>query len=349
MMFERMKQEGGDNSTNIQIAGNATIGVSYEAARQIALDVFKANFYEFSEVATKKALERAEEITEEFVNKFYEEIPHLTLKLEEPSVQSSMYNAQKEYAKTGDKDLEERLLDVLIERIASDERSLRQIVLDEALLILPKLTNDQVDILTLILSAAYSHHGDVLSIPAFIYFIDNKISKFYPANINNRSFYTHLQFTGCCISHPRGKTYKPLEEIFRENYKGLFSKGFSEADFKIEVDDDISKYDSLLMMCLRNPTSLQFDVLTDYALDEKIKLLNLSDITKLKAFWEKSIMTPEEVKKYIITINSNMERLFADWMNTGLNTITLTSVGYAIALINLNKQMENKLRLDEFI
>src|SRR5690606_35369925 len=139
-MAEKMKQESGENSENVQIGGNVNIGVSASEARQIAIDVFKANFYDFSEKAAKKALERAEELTDEFIAKFYEKIPELESKLQEPSVQSSMFNTQKEYAKSGDSELKEQLLNILIERINSEERSLKQIVLDEALTILPKLT-----------------------------------------------------------------------------------------------------------------------------------------------------------------------------------------------------------------
>jgi hypothetical protein len=65
-----------------------------------------------------------------------------------------MFNTQKkEYAKTGDVDLKEQLLDLLIQRIDSDERSLKQVVLDEAIILLPKLTKDQINLLTLLFSA----------------------------------------------------------------------------------------------------------------------------------------------------------------------------------------------------
>ena len=122
-MDEKMKQESGDNSENVQIGGNVNIGVTAAEARQIAIDVFKANFYTFSEKAAKKALERAEELTDEFIAKFYVKIPELESKLQEPSVQSSMFNTQKEYAKSGDSELKEQLLNISIERINAEERS----------------------------------------------------------------------------------------------------------------------------------------------------------------------------------------------------------------------------------
>ena len=59
----------------------------------------KRIFIHFLKKAAKKALERAEELTDEFIAKFYVKIPELESKLQEPSVQSSMFNTQKEYAK----------------------------------------------------------------------------------------------------------------------------------------------------------------------------------------------------------------------------------------------------------
>lgn len=57
-MFENKKEiVAGDGSTNIQgktvnITNNNN-GIDYFQARQIAIDVFKANMYELSEVAKK--------------------------------------------------------------------------------------------------------------------------------------------------------------------------------------------------------------------------------------------------------------------------------------------------------
>lgn len=350
MLGDNMEQGSGDNSTNFQVRGNLTVGLSYDDAKQIALDVFKANFYDFSERAAQKATERAEEMTEKFISKFFSEIPQHKNKLEEPAIQSSMFNAQKEYAKTGDTELESRLLDLLVERINSDERSLKQIVLDEALLVLPKLTNEQVDVLTLIFSALNSHRLDILNLPSLEDFINNKLIKFYPENIDTHSFFTHLQFSGCCTLLSEGAKYKPFEEIYLSRFKGLFNKGFTEQEFKNEVDTEIGKYRDLFLQCLQNPIAIQLNSLTDSVLEDQIKVHKLDESKdKLMQLWNRTTMTQEEVKQYLIRVNSKFEKFLSDWKDKDLKTIRLTSVGYAIAIMNFNKHTGENINLHSYL
>jgi len=161
MFFKKktnQRQRGGNNSTNVQVAGDFHSGVTYEDVRKIALDVFKGNFYDLAGNAGKVAQERAEQITENVINDVFENAPELGAKFEDPAVQYSLFNAQREYAKIGDVELEQQLRSLLIERIKSEERSLKQIALDEAINVLPKLTKEHIQIMTLIVSLLYVRH-----------------------------------------------------------------------------------------------------------------------------------------------------------------------------------------------
>lgn len=63
-----MNIEGGDNSTNTTVAGDVNIsGITYSEAREIALGVFKANFFDLSIEAKQKADVRVEEITDKVI------------------------------------------------------------------------------------------------------------------------------------------------------------------------------------------------------------------------------------------------------------------------------------------
>lgn len=351
MEENRMDQQSGDYSRNLQIAGNVTLGVSAAEARQIALDVFKANFYDFSEKAVEKAFERAAEMTDKFIEKFFKEIPHLKLKLEEPSIQASMFNAQKEYAKTGDKELEDRLINILIERIKSDERSLKQIALDEALSILPKLTNEQVNVLTLVFSAVYLNHR-VNNLPSLLFLLNDKLLNFFPDNINpeSLSFFSHLQYSGGFIVLAEGSAYKPLEEIFLSRYKGVFNKGFTEAEFINEVDMNVEKFRPLLIKCLQNPIALQLNALDDNVLNSKIDELNLGEFKgKLNQLFNKTTMTLDEVKSFLIKMNPRSEKLLSHWRSSDFKTVRLTSVGFAIAIMNYNKMTGESIKVETFV
>lgn len=349
-MAKKMELQSGDYSSNIQVAGNVNLGVSVAEARQIALDVFKANFYEFSEKAARKALERAEEITDNFIEHFYSKIPHLEEKLQEPSVQSTMFNTQKEYAKTGDKDLKEQLLDLLIQRIDSEERSLKQIVLDEAITIIPKLTQDQINILTLVFSAVYYNHRDILNLPSLINFLNNKLLCFYPQTGPSYSFFTHLQFTGCCTLLSEGGSYKPFDEIFKTRYKAFFTKGFTEAEFASEFGEESSKLRPLIIRCIQNPIAIQFNPLNDEVFKARINDQNLGQLgNRAMKFQNKFAMNKQEIIRFLNSQNGLFEKFLADWKEKDFKTIRPTSVGFAIAILNYNRVTGDNIPVESFL
>lgn len=203
-MGNKMLQISGHNSTNIQIAGDVTIGVSIENAKEIALNVFKNNFLELSEKASSVALTRAEEIVNEFILKLYDKNQNIIDKLQDPAIQYSLFNVQREYAKTGDIGLKEQELKLLIERIGSEERSLKQIVLDEAIETLPKLSLEQlnficyifiVDNLTTKLLQKEFDSNERIDTTDFL----NKLGKFCNFSAKNLRQHVvgHLQYLGC--------------------------------------------------------------------------------------------------------------------------------------------------------
>lgn len=345
-----MQQESGDNSVNVQVGGDASFGISATEARQIALDVFKANFYEFSEKAAKKALERAEEITDEFVKKFYAEIPKLENKLEDPAIQNALFNTQKEYAKSGDQDLRDNLLDILVKRIESENQTLAQIVLDEAIIVIPKLTKDQINLLTLIFSTLLLNHHQVTNVIAFENFINNKVLVFLPDNALTYSFFTHLQFSGCSTLLTEAATYKPITEILLNRYNGLLFKGFSELELANEFPNETIKVLPIIIRCLRNLTKLQFNAINVDVLKSVIESNNLIEIEqKILNFNAKFAMTSAEVEDYLKQLNPKYSDLKSLWENDDFKSIKLTSVGLAIAIINYNRVTNSNIDLTEFL
>ena len=74
----------------------------------------------------------------------------MAINLVDPDFQYSIYLVQREYARTGDETLGDLLTDILVDRSKCDNRSILQIVLNESLLVAPKLTSVQVNTLSLI-------------------------------------------------------------------------------------------------------------------------------------------------------------------------------------------------------
>jgi hypothetical protein len=199
-----MLQISGRDSINVQVAGDLTIGISIDSAKQIALNVFKDNFLQLSEKAASIAFIRTEELVNEFMLALYHKHQDLTYKLQDPAIQYSLFNVQREYAKTGDIRLKEQELELLLERVGSKERSLKQIVLDEAIETLPKLSQEQmnficyvfvVDNLTIKLLQKESDGYDKIDTNDFL----NKLSLFCNFSSKNlrQHMIGHLQYLGC--------------------------------------------------------------------------------------------------------------------------------------------------------
>ena len=137
------KQEAGDGSTNLQ--GQSIIvnqGISYSDAKDIALDVFKANSLELSREAAITAADRAEKLADDFLENLNEKHKDSIKNLSQPAMQIALFDAQKAYAITGDEELESLLVDILVERATEDTRTIKQITLDESLKVAPKLTTE---------------------------------------------------------------------------------------------------------------------------------------------------------------------------------------------------------------
>lgn len=162
----RQKQSGGDQSVNLQ-AQQITVGLSYSEARQVAMDVFEANFYRLQEVAAETARTRAERLLDSYFNRAKEEGYETIPQASSPDFQTALYSAQKEYARVGDEDLAEILVRLLISRTKETERNLMQIVLNESLSVVCKLTLEQINILSLVFVLKYAT-SDALTTPALI-------------------------------------------------------------------------------------------------------------------------------------------------------------------------------------
>ena len=216
-----LSQESGDNNNNYQ--GQITInhqGLSYKDAKEIAEDVFQTNILQLSQKAKELAKSRAEEITEKFLKELFENHPKSISKLETPGMQYALFSAQREYAKTGDNDLEELLIDILVQRTNHDERSFCQIVLDASLDIIPKLTPDQLDAITL---AHFIHQPPPISINTLDKLRNHFKTDFLPfiESLTKEEFrYRHLYFVGCCAMGGGKKIgdAKKLEEIILEQF-----------------------------------------------------------------------------------------------------------------------------------
>ena len=341
MLSKDQTQDVRENSTAVQAGNNADVqvnnyyGLSYSDVRQVALDVFKANFYELAGAAKEVARARAEEITEEFLRKLEEDNPEGLRKSEEPDFQHALFTVQKEYARTGDKELGDLLVDLLVDRSKQNERNILQIVLNESLSTAPKLTNEQLSALAIIFLFKYTQNFNIGNHIGLGVYFDKHVFPFVDRLVKNPSCYQHLEFTGCG-SIQMGEI--SLEEQLSHVYQGQFLKGFDVSEITTR-GITIGLDNRFFIPCLNDPSKFQVNANSRENLEKRLDTAQVGseDRTKILELFNVGKMSNDEIRQLCIKLRPYMQNAFDVWSNSTMKSFTLTSVGIAIGHANIKR------------
>lgn len=336
--MSNQRQKAGDQSTNIQAASIVIHqGPSVAEVRELALDVFKSNFLVLSGIAKDLAGNRAEEITGKFLNQLQLRHPEGLSQSQNPDFQHALFTVQKEYARCGDKELGDLLVDLLVDRTKEPSRSILQIVLNEALAVASKLTHEHLVALSTVFLFRHTFLHGIRNHKDFWEYLDKHVAPLVPHLTPKIGCYQHLEYCGCGTG---GLGSTNLAGIFYSTYGGLFSKGFDSAQVlakQLEVADQSKIFTS----CLNAPERQQVSAVNEGMIRswaEKLKI-GESDITKIVALYKESMMNQDEIKNFVVTNKEYMKRVFEVWDGSQMGHFTLTSVGIAIGHANLKKNL----------
>lgn len=324
------KQEIGSGSDgNTQITANkVTVGIDYIQAREIAKDVFETNFLKYKDEAQVIIDKRLEDFNSSLMSKIKEKkISDLSV-FGNPDFLYNLYEAQKTYVRWGDKDQEAILTSILLERFGEKTNTLKQIILNEALQVIPKLTKRHVNMLTLIFVLKQTRSKNIDTFENFCSDLGEWID-FFEENIDHKPLeIQHLEFTGC------GKTGMINFHLIN-NYKAKYLEAFVKKDTNVNIDDlnkisQLIRYDlNGISMGLRKD-SLNMPEFCKILGEDKKKVGELIDI------YQKNIMSDDEIMKKIIETHPKFECFYKKWANSWIQSFSLSSVGKAIGLINAN-------------
>jgi len=338
MSSKDQEQNVSEGSTAIQAGGNVTIektGLTYAEVRDIALDVYRANFYELAGVAKETAKVRAEEITEGFLSKLQKEHPAGLEKANDPDFQYALFTVQKEYARNGDKDLGDLLVDLLVDRSKHEQRDILQIVLNESLSTAPKLTENQLAVVAVIFLFSYTQNFAIGNHQMFGEYFDNYVAPFTSKVVKNMACYQHLEFTGCGTV---GLLERKLESILGMTYQGQFQKGFdvnevTDRGVSIGVDK------RFFIPCFNDPSKMQVRANSKELLDKNLEAHAISpeDRAKINSLFDVGKMNETEIREKCLEIRPYMSGVFETWSESAMKNFTLTSVGIAIGHANIKR------------
>lgn len=330
-----VKQESGDESVNLQAGGNIVVGVSYQDARQIALDVYKANAVELAAEAKQAAIARAEELTDRFLGELKDKNAQAVSQASRPDFQIALLEAQKSYARTGDKELASVLVDLLVNRTKQEPRSLREIVLTESLQVVPRLTVEQINTISVIFLLRYTENQFVANIENLGVWFDRYMAPLVSSLGKADSVYRHLVYSGAATQE---LTSINLAGVFKAHYPGVFTKGFDVNSMKDLTD----KYPNLAKMLSDAPVEgrKMLPPITKTILKKMLNsagIHDVNDVERLVNTQKGDLVTDPEVLQQLISSRKEFEILADVWDNSSLKSMTLTSVGTAIGHANFQR------------
>ena len=347
-MMTKQKQTSGENSTSYQAGRDINnYGMTYTEAKEIITTLFKENFLKLSEEAYEVVIERASVFVENFLKELLSRNEEGIAQAKNPSFQSIFYNAQKFYACSGDEEMRDLLINMLVERTKHENRDFEQIVLDEAIITIPKLTDQQIATLSVSFLLVKSRFLGVKNIDAFIETIEKHFKPFINKLTKNPNCYLHLAYASC------GDLAEGKYNIYRlmiNSYKGLFSNGFSTKELE-EIAVDIEQVREIVGECMNDSEKIQLAQINDEVTKEIATKndISLEIVNKLIKLNNQYLMKAREMKIFLESKSEHMKNLNDIWDNSDLCHFRLTSVGMAIAHANIKKELPNFSDLDIWI
>lgn len=219
------------NDSSINQAGRDIVqnyyGITVDEAMAICKSVVETEMRIFSLEAKQEAEKRLQTISNSTLTEISRLKSELLQRFKEPAIQVALNETFKEYIKTGDDNLAGNMIDLMIERLKVQERTTNQSLIDEARIVIPKLSMNSIALLAIlvfnkiILPYNKNKYADLV---ARMTPIVEKLKDISSLDI------AYLKQVGCGVDVP---TYmaNSLEKHLLNNYDLFFRHPISNEDF----------------------------------------------------------------------------------------------------------------------
>lgn len=283
MRSRKQSIESGDQSANYQALGDMSVtnnmGLSYKDVKEISIEIFKDNFYELSNEAAQIAYARVEELIDNLL-KYLQNLnlpeQELSEKIKNPDIQYALTTAQIQYARSGESSTMEMLTRLLSERFTCDERSLKRIVINEAIEVTSKITLDQINNLTLLFLVKSCKLTNVRLLFDYIYLLKEKFGNYTDKTVD---FYEHLQYAGLLTNDISIWNHQPLEYLMSKWYADDLDVNIKDLNQKEKNQKIRSMFDedkAIAVFDCWNKSKIQ-----DYSLTSVGKVIAISNFNNI--------------------------------------------------------------------
>ncbi|MBN6030343.1 LPO_1073/Vpar_1526 family protein [Pantoea ananatis] len=197
-----LRQVAKENSIAMNAANdiNITTGLSQGDIIQLFDRLFKGEFQNIQEIAKQQAILYSVSFQERLISDLSHNAERLIVeRFRDPDVQATIRDAVISVARRGDKSRPELLSKLIVEKVSSTNSDFLDIVINEAINVIPKLTNKQVALICAVFvvrNLMVNSSENILStLEGFHEVLHEKIgSDFESTQVS----LNHLGFTGAC-------------------------------------------------------------------------------------------------------------------------------------------------------
>jgi hypothetical protein len=329
------------NQTNTQNIGNQTnhYGVTIEQVRGMVSDTFKAEFYKFLDHAGDIATARAQKLCDAVLARLEKENPAALNQANNPDFRYSLLTAQKAYARNDDEDTGTLLVELLVERTREEGQSLAQVVLNEALDIVPRLTKEQIAALTISFLMRRTINHEVRNFQDFLKLTDEQVVPFMQNARLSSAALSHMAFTGC--GQILQLNNSKMADALLQKYPGIWQAGIPQNDPIVEK----LSYDTrvkVLRPSQHSPGMLEvFDAPERGKAVREHMIVNELERADVESLLARKQLTASEVKERCIAARPYMAALFDMWDETDMSAFDISAIGMAIAHANVVRMFPN--------
>ena len=357
-MGDRQKIKGTSNSTIIQVEGDLIQqGLSADEVRTICREVIADEISRHSELGKKECEDRFNTIVEKILDKLTSLENDLSHRFEDPGVQMSTYDLIKSYIRVGDESLGDEMVDMLMDRLKETGRTVNSAVIDEAIQILPKLSEQAVSFLALKVFSVVIVPGDRKLLQSYFEGLKNDVES--ASNVSKLDI-AYLKQVGCCSGTQGIVSSRSLGSHLLDSYDLYFRHAISLDELTASINrqekaiDDQDKMTSLRFILSMLDSNVEgvnrFRLSATKHLDLNIQAYKME---KCRSVFEEikasmNMYTEEELREELSSITPAWRVLLDRYAQSDVTSLQLTPVGYYIGRKRLGKIIPMDIELDFF-
>lgn len=344
---------GSNNTQQIQ-AGQIHIhqGINSDEVRALCLDLVQKEIALYKQQAAEESQRRFESLMDKFLDLLSKIDESKRQKLQEPAIQFAVNETFKEYIKSGEEELGDGLLDLMIERMEVDEHTTKQSLIDEARQILPKLSANTISLISIITFSELLIPRSNYDFVELLHNLSPLISRLRSVNSIDVAY---LEQVGCGQSFSFFNTGKTFEQRMLSIYNLLFLHPYTIEQYNTFMTQhgynqgEMSFVARTIMSLMEiKGQKMQFKINAyreELFLEEKRQEM-IDAMTLL--FKDMTQFSEDEVKQFFVEIDANWVVVSELFKRGDVKNFILSPVGLYIGSRKLSKLFGKDIPLSIF-